>query len=860
MALSAVLNTNYHRAYRSVALALVLSLPAWPAVVDAQDPDADEATVDEIVVIGTHIPQADPDGPSPVTILDRDALERTGATTVARALERLPFGNNGSFNDSDALSSAIGGTGISFRGLGANAVLVLINGRRVTPYGFSFQADTLVSFVDLNSIPIGAVEQIEILKDGASAIYGSDAIAGVINIVLKEDVSGLELEGRIGKTADSGAEEVAINALWGHVGTRTSAELIATYSKREQLFWRDREISRSSDFREFGGFDLRAGESATFNVNSTWAAYGAECEERGGTFSGIQDFELLEDGDCVYDPNPAIAEPSIERVGLMSIVNHDLRDNLTLHIEASYQDTEIVNQTFPELFIGDYFPINNPWNPFPPSAFDTDPFGSPTLPFAYAFVETGPAIDRVNTETIRAVVSLEGVFSSWVWEIGALYNSAVSSRHGEKGYLSAESIEAALNGIDLDGDGTSQPNEFLNVYSSASNPNSQALTDTLQTSIFRESETVLFSLDGLISGKLMVLPSGNLSGALGFEYRDDSLHDVSDQLSLGDQLANQFAPLFFGIRYDNAEDIVPLSFQVQELDESFSPTATGGRTQLSLFGELQIPILENLEVQAALRYEDYSDFGTELNPRVAVRFQPWSRLTLRGSWGRSFRAPSLAELYLSPSAEMFAAWDPMRCPEPDLVLPPFVACTLESFEYVTSGNSELKPERSESVSLGFTADVWKALSITANFWSIEHKDKIVAPGIDQILDKEQSLGPAFVERNTALPEDIALGFPGNIERVNNLFINLAKHDVSGIDVDATFDLEVAGIGSLNSRLLWTNLESSKFAFNATDPLQEIAGTYGHPKNRASLDTYLSTENWQFGVYGRWTDGYEDPNL
>ncbi len=859
MALSAVLNTNYDQAYRSITLALILSLPAWPAVVHAQDPDADEATVDEIVVIGTHIPQADPDGPSPVTILDRDALERTGAPTVARALERLPFGNNGSFNDSDALSSAIGGTGISFRGLGANAVLVLINGRRVTPYGFSFQADTLVSFVDLNSIPIGAVEQIEILKDGASAIYGSDAIAGVINIVLKEDVSGIEIEGRVGETADSGAEEVALNVLWGHVGTRTSAELIATYSKREQLFWRDREISRSTDFREFGGIDIRPFQSANFQVNGTWAAYGAECQDRKGTIPEIQDFELLADGLCVYNPNTAIAEPSIERVGVMSIVNHDLRDNLTLHIEASYQDSEIVNQTIPELFIGDYFPIDNPWNPFPPTFLDFGPFGEPLLPYAYAFVETGPAIDRVNTETTRAVVSLEGVFSSWVWEIGALYNRAVSSRHGEKGYLSAESIEAALNGIDLDSDGTLQPDEYWNPYSSASNPNSQALADTLHTSKFRESQTELFSVDGLISGKLMALPSSNLNGALGFEYRDDSLHDVSDQLSLADQLANQFPPTFFGIRYDSAEDIVPLSFQVQELDESFSPTATGGRTQLSLFGELQIPILENLDVQAALRYEDYSDFGTELNPRVALRFQPWSRLTLRGSWGKSFRAPSLAELYLSPSAEMFAAWDPMRCPEPDLVLPPFVACILESFEYVTSGNSELKPERSESVSLGFTADVWKALSVSANYWSIEHKDKIVAPGIDLILDNEQVLGPAFIERNTALPEDIALGFPGNIERVNNLFINLAKHDVSGIDIDATFDFELGSVGSLNSRLLWTNLESSKFAFNSNDPLQETAGTYGHPKNRASLDTYLSTDNWQFGVYGRWTDGYEDPN-
>ena len=859
VALNVARIAKYDLASRSVAMAFVMTLPAQPGVVLAQDQDNDKTVVDEIVVIGTHIRQADPKGPSPVIIVDRDALERTGAPTVSRALERLPFGNNGSFNDRDALSSAIGGTGISFRGLGANAVLVLINGRRVAPYGFSFESDTLVSFVDLNSIPIGAVERIEVLKDGASAIYGSDAIAGVINIVLKEDISGIEIEARAGATAESGAEEVGVNALWGHTGDRTSAQLIATYSKREHLFWRNREISQSADFSDRGGTDLRVLPSANFSIDYTWAAYGAECEERGGSIPGIQDFELLGDGLCVYNPNTDIAEPSVERVGLMSIVNHEIRDDLTLHIEASYQDSEVLNQTNSELFIGDYFPLDNPWNPFSPSVLDFGSFGEPLLPYAYAFIEAGPAIDKVETETTRLVASLEGIVGKWVWEFGTLYNRAASSRHGNRGYLSADNIDAALNGIDLDSDGTLQPDEYWNLYSSASNPNSQALADTLHTSKFRESVTELFSVDGLISGTLMSLPSGNLGGALGFEYRNDSLHDVSDQPSLAEQLANQLPPLFWGFRFDSEEDVIPISFQSQELDESFSPTAIGDRDQISLFGELQIPILENLDVQAALRFEGYSGIGSDLNPRIALRYQPWSRLTLRGSWGESFRAPSLAELYLGGSAEMYAAVDVAPCIALNWLIPPYVGCLLESFEYVTSGNSDLKPEESESLSVGFTAIVWSGLSISANYWNIEHKDRIVSPGIDLILANEQSLGSAFVQRNAPDDEEIAAGAPGNIERINNRFTNLARNDVSGYDVDATFSLQLGGLGSFSSRLLWTRLESSKFAFNAADPLQELAGTYGHPKNRASLDTYLSTDDWLFGVYGRWTDGYEDPN-
>jgi outer membrane cobalamin receptor len=318
MARSALANGEQQPLQRSVVLGVCLYLCASPGVTLGQ---ATEESVDEIVVVGTHIRQVDPDGPSPVTIFDRDALERTGAPTVARAMHRLPFGNDGSFNDSDAFSTALGGSGISFRGLGANAVLILINGRRVAPYGFSFQSDTLISFVDLNSIPIGAVERIEILKDGASAIYGSDAIAGVVNIVLREDMTGIEIEARAGAPSESGAEEVGINAIWGHTSERTNIELIANYSNREALLWRDRDISKTADFSNRGGTDQRALQSTNFQINDTWAAYGAECDERAGTISGVQDFELLESGTCIYDPNSVIAEPSVERVGLMAILN-----------------------------------------------------------------------------------------------------------------------------------------------------------------------------------------------------------------------------------------------------------------------------------------------------------------------------------------------------------------------------------------------------------------------------------------------------------------------------------------------------------------------------------------------------------
>ncbi|HEY5623214.1 MAG TPA: TonB-dependent receptor plug domain-containing protein, partial [Gammaproteobacteria bacterium] len=204
------------------------------------------AQLGRFTVTGSHISRLDFEGPTPVLTITRDAIERTGVMSVGELLTQLPMDNGGSFNDQANNSFAAGGTGVSFRGLGGNTVLVLVNGRRATNYGFANRFATFVSFVDLNSIPLGAVERIEILKDGASAIYGSDAIAGVINIILREDVDGTEVDIRIGQATDPGADEVAVNAVFGTTGANSSTTLFANYTSRDKMFLRDRELSQTA--------------------------------------------------------------------------------------------------------------------------------------------------------------------------------------------------------------------------------------------------------------------------------------------------------------------------------------------------------------------------------------------------------------------------------------------------------------------------------------------------------------------------------------------------------------------------------------------------------------------------------------
>ena len=247
--------------------------------------------LDQLQVTGSHIKRAELGGPSPMLIFDRAAIDRSGASTVADVLSELPYGGFGSINSRDSHSNALGSSAVSFRGLGPNATLVLVNGRRMAQAPFLF--DGYLSFVDLGTIPLAAVDRIDILRDGASAIYGSDAIAGVINIILREVFSGLKLSGRAGVADATGASEESFSAVWGVQKNRFSGSIFTSYSKRDKLFWRDRAISRTADQRALGGFDLRSVVANNFFNDGAYyyiQAYGSECDERPGM---QREFQIL---------------------------------------------------------------------------------------------------------------------------------------------------------------------------------------------------------------------------------------------------------------------------------------------------------------------------------------------------------------------------------------------------------------------------------------------------------------------------------------------------------------------------------------------------------------------------------------
>ncbi len=816
---------------------------AWTPLDSVAAEDEEQAgEIEQIVVTGTRIHNSISEM-SPVLVLDREALRRSGALTVSQALQQLTLDNSGTVNDRN-LNGAFGASAVSFRGLGPNAVLILVNGRRLSQFGFSVSSsEKFSSFTDINSIPLSAVERIDVLKDGGSALYGSGAITGVVNIVLRRDFVGAELALRTGFSHDGGAEEKALNAIWGTVRGGTSAQIMATYSKRDELYFRERPISRSADHTSYGGTDHRSMAAGNFWHEFPASPFGGDCEERGDVINGVQEFELVEVPDffggttqqCLYDFNTQMTEPSAERLGAMALLFYRFNDALALNFESSFSRSRLESRDAAAP-VSVLFSQDNPWSPF---GFDT--YSS------YRLLEAGPRKDILRSDTLRVLLELEGSFRQWSWNAGVLLSTSKTSDDGF-GYVSRSALDAAANGVDLDGDGTLQPDEFLNVYTPASNPNSQALIDTLRTRRSFAAKTELFSVDATISRPIAALESGNVIFAAGLERREETLRDRSG----ADARSRDISGSVIG-----------------------TPAPGSGDRQLdAVFAELLIPVLATLDLQAVIRYDDYDDIGTQRSNKVTLNWRPLDRLTFRASRSKNFRAPSLVELYAPPEVFVTFVYDERRCPIDFIDDDCFVVAPLGQF----GGYAGLKPETADMTTVGLSAEIFRGFNVDVDYWSVAQQDRIAFPDYGYIAFSEDLLGPAYVRRREPTEREIELGLPGRIAELNLLVANLSRQRIDGYDVQLSYALELASLSQLNFSLYWTRLSSNEFRLyppgtfdrfpdyrdslriNGFSPFayQEITGRYGIPENRLSLNALWRRNEWEVGLRGRWTDGFDQP--
>jgi len=698
--------------------------------------------IERIEVTGSHIKRQDMEGPSPVTSLSQEDIQKTGVTDLISLFTKLPISGQGTFstqaNSSD--DTANGGSSVSLRGLGADSTLILINGRRVSVSPFAKGIDT--AFVDINNIPLSAIKRVDILKDGASATYGSDAVAGVINIVLRDDVDGAELSAKMGTTADGGGEEQSVNLVFGNNTDKSNHTFVLEYFNRDEVLYSDRDYSASANQA------ARTGDSDATDFRSSAGipgtiALASDPSNRlidlyGGDKCAPEDIDLANNL-CRYDYAPHMTMiPAAERFSWNYMGKYEIDDNLRAFAELNGQNSKSTvrgagSPSFNELFMsGDN--INHPFALMPEHEF----YGQ-DLTMRRRTVDIGNREKRVDSNYYRAILGLQGEIKDWSWEAAYSYIKSSSIERGVDGFPNSRRTQEAIDS------GLWNPFE--------PSLNSQESLDYIETTTTRYGKSTMKSLDFKISGSVLEMEHGDLMLAVGTEYREETISDNPDDQFLRGEV--------FGTE---------------------ATQANGSRDNLAIFGELIVPVLDNLEVQLAVRHEDYSDFGTTTDPKVSFLWAPTEDLSLRGSYGTAFRAPSLHQLGLGRTDESPNLVDTLRCAA---IGNQDRACEPQEYTAVFEGNPDLGPEESKSYNLGLIYNITDDLNFSVDYYNYDIEN-IIDSDTQFVMDNFGLDGTIVERRSTSIEND-----PGEVIRVNDGFQNIGDLQTSGIDLDVRYRLETS---------------------------------------------------------------------
>jgi iron complex outermembrane recepter protein len=767
--------------WRTTCIAWAI-LAAWPAA--AQTPSDETPATDKpqrIEITGSSIKRIDAETALPVQVLRREDIQATGAATTEQLLTRISAAtSNGIVTPSMAAGATTGGiSSASLRGLSGTRTLILINGRRVSAFGAIGDSVS----VDVNSIPLAAIERIEILKDGASAIYGSDAVAGVINFVLRRDFRGGELGVEYGASAKGDGGIGRFSAIWGHGDAASDGyniTLIGTYQKEEGLFGRDRDFAKSSVDVAHNN-DTTSGNAFPANIFFNGHSYNPMAPDNCAPSVSSPFFGPAV---CRYDPASDVQlVPPTERLGFMANAIVPLGSDFEAFGEFSIARNE-VNTVIQPVPISDQFalPPNHPLfnvapyngnativlkpdSPYYPTDFVQGIVGAgnplPDVLVRYRSVGTGPRDITDTIEPIRGVVGVRGTWHGWDVDAALLHSESKVTEDVNGGFPAYSKILPLLN--------SGQVNFF-----GPNTPDVQALIDDTQYhGNSYVNKTGLTSLAARASGELMQLGGGGLGLALGGEFRRES--------------------------YESSPSAAIQSGDITGYGGNFLPVDKS-RKVAAVFGELNAPLAKGFEANFAVRYDKYQGSGSATTPKASLRWQPMPQLLLRASVGRGFRAPSLTDLF-GPQVSGVSANgqnDPLRCgidgnnSSND--------CATQ-FPILAGGNPALEPERSRNATLGLVLEPVSGLSIGLDAFDIHLKNTII-PGVPvaTILGDIDRFG-YLVHRGPVQPEFPNL--PGPIVRIDQFALNLGQTRIQGVDLDAKLRLPKTEYGSFSVNLTGT---------------------------------------------------------
>lgn len=783
---------------RSIRLMFIGSLAFGMHVANAQTTGQN---IQKVEVTGSSIKRAEAETISVIQTLTRKDIEQTGKASIADVVRSISADNNGSISGSFTNGFAGSASGVSLRGLSVSSTLVLINGRRTAPYGFG--DDGQRSFVDLNSIPLDAVDRIDILKDGASAIYGSDAIAGVVNIILRQNYVGKTISANVGQSGHGDGTVTSISGAIGFGDMDTDkfnifATLDAKKSGEIKQSNRDKWIGQA-DARPWGGRDQRAGATTSGNgggssflgtlrpispklgnvTNLPGSCDPINLDPTGGTAGDNGG------GGCLWDPVQfATIQPKTENVNLFMRGTLALGANAQGYTEVGIFKSKADTYTTPSGLTGAGFDLINARVNNTNSGADQllMPANHPDNILGVAarprWVDASrPRVSNLETTVTRVLAGVKGTYANWDYDTGLMYAESKTDRT-QTGYYRTSALRTALNnGTFRIGKGVINSPEVLALVSPTLN-NSGTTKST--------------SLDFKATRELFQLPGGMMGLALGAEYRKEETNSQSTP-------------------YTDINDIVGLGYSASQ----------GSRNVKALYAELAAPVMKELELQFALRSDDYSDYGRSTTPKVGFKFTPASAVAFRGTYAEGFRAPSAAENGNSAVAAFTSIpSDPVRCAVTNLP----VDCTLsQQVGAITIGNKNIKPETSKSYSLGMVLEPIKNISLSIDWWKIVRDGEINGADPGAVVANPAGYPDAVIVRGE--PTSNFPGLVGPILMVKAPYLNAGQTKTSGIDLDLRGKYNAGEYGRFNSGMTVTYMKEFTRT-NADGTVLEFAGTHG----------------------------------
>ncbi len=816
----------------ALACSAALITPTYAADVD----ESQAKEVERISVTGSRIKRLDLEGASPITIITADEIMNDGFKTVGDALRASNLNSFGSWGGGSNNGWGSQST-VALKGSSAFHTLVLLDGKRMAKSPVLNGGAS-----NLNTIPLSAVERIEVLSDGASAIYGTDAIAGVINIILKKDFEGIQFDASATRPSSEGGDSNRLSFTGGLNSDMGQLVFTIEHYEVDTILQKDR--SYTSPFLNGNdspdAFQGWTNLSPTGRVLTQGAAGGwvwshpfentdKSCADvYGSDFVGVlNDTDYAGDTLCGYDYTQQAAT-SVSQTRDNTLINYtyDIFEDVKFTARAYWAKNKTLDVSAPvpaSISIPQGLP-----------AYTTDEgiqlrelTADPNAGMRFRFDTAGNRVSEHHDSILDYLIGLEGSTDNFDWDVSVNYNKYNNYTWGTGYLLRGASTDLVGSWDDDANDGAGgfvgwdprDPNSPMPA-GAAANYDKRMIAE-------------YFNLNGGIAFSLFDLPGGEVQAYVGAAYREESIDSKVAALAEAGKIAGG----------------------------NGGSGGSGDRDVTAGYFELALPVLDDLEINLAGRYDNYSDFGGTFNPQISARYQILDSLGIRTSWGTGFRAPTLSDLYQGTTEGYGDITNSLACLSNGEEIE---SCNrVENAPTRTGGNRDLKPETSTTFNLGVAWNATENIGITLDYWTLETEDLITTLGASEIVETQAKLCEVAAQLGTNCPgvdliypgTSVTLAGNGRIDHVVSEKINVGLSEREGIDFNFSADFET-GIGDFGLDIAWTHYIKYRYTYSDGGVqvlADDIAGRDRRPDDRGNITLKYSRDEHSLTYYGNYID-------